>query len=139
MKISVKIAEQTFEVEVGDLSSRPILATVDGEIFEVWPEQNEGKAEEFIISSPTPSRIPTLPVTIVVNKSSTVAAPIPGVITAVKVKPGDPVTAGQELCTLEAMKMKNAIRANREGTIHAVLVEVGDHVRHAQPLMKYDD
>jgi biotin carboxyl carrier protein len=36
------------------------------------------------------------------------------VIVAVAVKPGDAIKAGQELLTLEAMKMKNAIRSNRD-------------------------
>ena len=139
MKISVKIAEQHFEVEVGDLSSRPILATIDGEAFEVWLEQKEDSPEPHPAADLIPTRPPAAPVTLAAHSSKAVAAPIPGVITAVKVKPGDSVSAGQELCILEAMKMKNAIRANREGTIHAVLVEVGDHVRHAQPLMDFTD
>lgn len=139
MKISVKIAEQNFEVEVGDLSSRPILATVDGETIEVWPEPMEGKPEYRPVFSATPSIRPAAPVTLAVHTSKTVNAPIPGVITAIKVKPGDSIAVGQELCTLEAMKMKNAIRSNREGTVHSILVEAGDHVRHAQPLLDFTD
>ena len=55
-------------------------------------------------------------------------APLPGVIVAVMVKPGDSVSHGQELCTLEAMKMKNAIKSHRDGTIDSVAVTVGDQV-----------
>ena len=38
---------------------------------------------------------------------------------------------------LEAMKMKNPIRATREGTVATVLISVGDHVRHGQPLVEF--
>jgi len=57
----------------------------------------------------------------------------------VAVKPGDAIKAGQELLTLEAMKMKNAIRSNRDGVIASVLVAVGDHVKHGQPLVEFSE
>lgn len=38
MKIHVKIEDTTYEVSVGDLSARPVIASVDGQDFEVWPE-----------------------------------------------------------------------------------------------------
>ena len=54
-------------------------------------------------------------------------------------KPGDTVETGQVLCTLEAMKMNNAIRASRDGTIARIHVAPGDHVKHGQPLMEFSD
>ena len=66
-------------------------------------------------------------------------APIPGKIIAVFVHEGDLVSVGQELLTLEAMKMKNAIRANRDGTIASVLVANGDSVKHGQPLIEFTE
>jgi len=59
------------------------------------------------------------------------------VIVAILVKPGQTVKRGQELCTLEAMKMKNAIRSNREGMIELIEVNVGDQVNHGQVLITY--
>jgi biotin carboxyl carrier protein len=66
-----------------------------------------------------------------------VLAPLPGVIVAVLVKPGDQVARGQELCTLEAMKMKNAIKSSREGIIDTIAVNIGDQVNHGQMLMSF--
>lgn len=66
-------------------------------------------------------------------------APIPGVIISIIVNEGDKVTFGQELCILEAMKMKNVIRAGRAGTIAKVLVKEGESVQHSQVLMEYED
>ncbi len=71
--------------------------------------------------------------------SATVIAPIPGTIIAVSVQPGDRVEHGQELCVLEAMKMKNAIRATRAGMVSKVHVAVGAQVRQGQPLVSYSD
>jgi biotin carboxyl carrier protein len=66
-----------------------------------------------------------------------VVSPLPGVIIAIMVKPGERVTRGQELCTLEAMKMKNAIRANRDGVVASIEVNIGDQVGHNQVLITY--
>ena len=140
MKLRVKIDDQTFEVEVGDLSSRPVLATMDGETFEVWPEeaQTTTPIQSFkpapvtqVVSSPRPV------VANNVNRSKNVIAPIPGMIISILVKEGDAVIPGQELCSLEAMKMKNAIRSTHSGKIARIMVKTGDHVTQGQPLIEY--
>jgi len=150
MKLHVKINEQTYEVEIGDLSARPVLAVVDGETFEVWPEEAQSEPAPALAARPAPA-IPAqtsppaapLPVRAPsgagVDRGKVVAAPIPGTIVNVCVKEGDQINLGQELFTLEAMKMKNAIRANRSGKIGKVLVNLGDRVNQGQPLIEYAD
>ena len=68
-----------------------------------------------------------------------VRAPIPGVILIVAVQPGASVTPGQELCVLEAMKMRNPICAGRAGVIQTVHVTAGKHVQHREVLMEFAD
>jgi len=57
-----------------------------------------------------------------------VASPMPGVVVDVHVNVGDSVTAGAELLTLEAMKMRNKIRAEVDGTVKAIKVVKGQTV-----------
>ncbi len=142
MKMKLKIENETFEVEVGDLNARPILATVNGETFEVTPEfaaeivQTVSVAQT--VSAPvavTPKPAASAPAA----GGKSVVAPIPGVIDSIKVREGDSVAAGQELMILEAMKMKNAIRANRPGKIARILVSVGDQVPHNHVLLEFAD
>jgi biotin carboxyl carrier protein len=147
MKVTVTIDGQTFSVEVGDLHARPIQATVDGQTFEVWPEdaaQAEPTAPLTVAAAANPA--PPRPVVTAAAKptngasaASAITAPIPGVIIAVAVQAGATVRAGQELCTLEAMKMNNTIRAPRDGRISGVAVSVGQSVRQRQVLMEYAD
>jgi len=66
-----------------------------------------------------------------------VYAPLPGVIHAIEVQPGDTVEEGQVLCVVEAMKMNNLIRASQAGEIGQVHIRVGQHVRHNDPLVEY--
>jgi len=148
MKITVKVDNQTYEVEVGDIHDRPVMAVVDGEAFEVWPEEvliSHPSTHSHAVplqaaaqpapKAPAPAAAPTAGV----DNAKAVRAPIPGVIISVAVKAGDVVKHGQELCILEAMKMKNVIRASRAGTIGVVHTTAQQHVKHHDVLMEYTD
>jgi biotin carboxyl carrier protein len=146
MKLRVKIDDQTFEVEVGDLNARPILATLEGETFEVWPEETSARETPTVPAvrpqvtaavAPVVKTAPASPANGPVDHSKVLMAPIPGTIVSIAVKEGDNVKAGQEICSLEAMKMKNAIRANHSGTIARILINSGDRVNQGQPLVEY--
>ncbi len=152
MNIKVKIENQTFEVNVVDLNTRPILATVDGQTFEVWPEEMPRMVAAPAAVQTVPVAAPaTAPVTSPAPAAKLAAAstgaaptgaitaPIPGVIVLISVKEGESVKKGQELVVLEAMKMKNSIRSNRDGVIGEIKVKVGDHVAHSQALITYKE
>jgi biotin carboxyl carrier protein len=132
MKIHVKIQNRTFEVRIGDIHARPIQASVDGETFEVWPEEMTLPSEDYqppatsSANKPVKSVSLDRPTSSAADKIKQVKAPIPGVIISIIVGEGDKVTYGQELCILEAMKMK-------------VLVKKGESVQHSQVLMEYED
>ena len=57
-----------------------------------------------------------------------IAAPMPGKIVRVLVKPGDKVKAGQGLLVVEAMKMQNEIRSPKTGTVERLLAKEGQPV-----------
>jgi biotin carboxyl carrier protein len=146
MKLKLKIENQTFNVELGNLNTSPVLASVDGETFEVYIEESERRstasasaislataavAVEPVMAASTPAPASGGP--------RVVTAPIPGTIIGVSVKVGDSVEYGQELCTLEAMKMKNIIRATRAGKIGVIHISKSDKVRQGQPLLEYSE
>jgi biotin carboxyl carrier protein len=62
-------------------------------------------------------------------------APLGGVVIEINVKVGDVVKAGDKIMTIEAMKMKTAVSAHRDGTVSALPVKVGDAVDAGQVLL----
>jgi biotin carboxyl carrier protein len=64
-----------------------------------------------------------------------IKAPLPGVIIRVLVSQGDEVNAGQTLCTLETMKMENAIRTEKAGRVTAVNITPGQSVLQDEVLI----
>lgn len=57
-----------------------------------------------------------------------VSAPMPGVISTLAVSVGQDVTAGDVICSIEAMKMETAIHIERDGKIAEVLIKAGDQI-----------
>lgn len=57
-----------------------------------------------------------------------VGAPMPGVVSALAVSPGQAVKAGDVLLSIEAMKMETALHAERDGVVAEVLVKAGDQI-----------
>ncbi|OAN52220.1 3-methylcrotonyl-CoA carboxylase [Paramagnetospirillum marisnigri] len=66
------------------------------------------------------------------------AAPMPGTVVQVLVKPGDVVTGGQPLIVVEAMKMEHTIKAPGDGAVTAVHYGVGDAVAEGADLLDFE-
>ena len=60
-----------------------------------------------------------------------------GMVVNVKAKVGDEVEVGQELVIIEAMKMENAICAEKKAKISHIQVNQGDNVSFGQDLIEF--
>ena len=93
---------------------------------------SDGKCHRLILDDPL-ARIG------VVTAIGNFAAPMPGRITAVHVRRGERVIAGQRLITLEAMKMEHVISTPSDGIIKEVCYAVGDQVAEGTTLVEFDE
>lgn len=59
---------------------------------------------------------------------SGIKSPLPGVILNIKVNVGDTVKKGDTIIILEAMKMENSIKADRDGKVTEINVKQGESV-----------
>jgi propionyl-CoA carboxylase alpha chain len=69
-----------------------------------------------------------MPVKILSDSEKSVRCPMPGLVVSVAVAEGQEVKAGETLAVVEAMKMENILRAERDGTIKKIRVKPGDSV-----------
>ena len=69
-----------------------------------------------------------LPVKAPPDTSRTVVSPMPGLVVSMDVIEGEEVKEGQVICVIEAMKMQNIIRAERDGQIKLLGAKTGDSV-----------
>ncbi|TGR23178.1 MULTISPECIES: acetyl/propionyl/methylcrotonyl-CoA carboxylase subunit alpha [unclassified Mesorhizobium] len=72
------------------------------------------------------------------DTSRMLLCPMPGVITAISVKAGDQVEAGQVLATVEAMKMENVLRAERRATVRRIATEAGASLAVDELIMEFE-
>ena len=136
MKYIVKVADQTYEVEIVDIHARPVIARVGDQEFEVSPQT---EVKPAIFKEPNefePADVSKQPSSPSVGPSE-LRAPLPGTILEIFVKSGDHIETGQVLLVIEAMKMKNSIRSTRAGKITDVLVSAGQTVAHKQALVRF--
>lgn len=139
MKYIVKVADRSYEVEIDDIHARPVIARVDGQEFEVTPENGKQpvpvKEAEEVVKPVEFSKQPSGP-NLGANE---LTAPLPGTVIEIFVKPEEQIESGQVILIIEAMKMKNSIRATRAGKISEVLVSAGQTVAHKQALVRFAD
>src|SRR5262245_106912 len=64
--------------------------------------------------------------------------PMPGLIVSIAVEVGQGVKAGEPLAIVEAMKMENILRAERDGTVKAIHVRKGDSLAVDAVIMEFE-
>ncbi|PIB90021.1 acetyl/propionyl/methylcrotonyl-CoA carboxylase subunit alpha [Caulobacter sp. FWC2] len=71
------------------------------------------------------------------DTSKLVLSPMPGLVVSMDVAAGQQVREGEVVCVLEAMKMQNIIRAERDGVVKAVNAKGGDPVAADEVLVEF--
>ncbi len=71
------------------------------------------------------------------DTSKMVLSPMPGLVVTLDVAVGQEVRAGEAVAVIEAMKMQNIIRAERDGTVKAVNAAAGDSVAADEVLVEF--
>ena len=130
-KIWVEVEGERFLVEILDINQRPITAIVEGSRFEL--ELDEINPELENRTEPKSLQTHSVPGGAVCE----VTSPMPGDIVQILVAPGQAVKAGDPLCVLDAMKMKNTIHAPQDGRIEKIFVTEGQTVEFGTELLRF--
>ncbi|WP_400086655.1 acetyl-CoA carboxylase biotin carboxylase subunit [Yoonia sp. R78084] len=79
-----------------------------------------------------------MPEKVAPDTSKYLLCPMPGLIVKIDVAEGDEVQEGQALCTVEAMKMENILRAEKKGTVKAIKAAAGDSLAVDEVIMEFE-
>ena len=72
------------------------------------------------------------------DTSKMLLCPMPGVVVKMNVAVGDEVQEGQALCTIEAMKMENILRAEKKATVTKINAGAGDSLAVDEVIMEFE-
>jgi propionyl-CoA carboxylase alpha chain len=65
-------------------------------------------------------------------------SPMPGLLSELAVRVGQPIKAGEKLAVIEAMKMENVLRAERDAVVKSLLAKAGDSLAVDQPIVEFE-
>ena len=78
-----------------------------------------------------------MPVKAASDTGKLVLCPMPGLVRSIAVSVGQEVKAGEALAVVEAMKMENLLRAERDGTVKKILAKPGDSLAVDAVIMEF--
>ncbi|MFB9149751.1 acetyl-CoA carboxylase biotin carboxylase subunit [Roseovarius ramblicola] len=121
-----------------DVDGRPLVLKV-GKITQGFRIRSRGADLKVNIRTPRQAELAALmPEKLAADTSKMLLCPMPGMIVKVNVAEGDEVQEGQALCTVEAMKMENILRAERKATVAKVNAAPGDSLAVDDVIMEFE-
>jgi len=137
-------------LELKDVAWRPgapvFSGVLDGRAFiaEVKPaaegfviRHRAAQARVLVLTPRSAELHEKLPPRQVADTSKMVLSPMPGLVVAIDVVAGQEVRSGEAVAIIEAMKMQNIIRAERDGVVKAVNAKAGDSVAADEVLVEF--
>jgi len=103
--------------------------------FELAYRGHEAKA--FVYTEREARYARLMPAKKLSDSEKAVRSPMPGLVVSTAVSEGQEVKAGETLAVIEAMKMENILRAERDGVIKTIRVKPGDSVAVDAVIMEF--
>ena len=99
----------------------------------------DGAQYQCMVLSPLGAELQRrMPIKVPPDTSKFVMSPMPGLLTAISVKVGEAVTAGQKLAAIEAMKMENTLIAAQDGVVAEICANVGESLAVDQLIIRFE-
>jgi propionyl-CoA carboxylase alpha chain len=149
-RLSVELPDEGRTIDLETLDWRPgkpvFLGRLDGKPFtvQVTPaaegftiRHRAAKAKVLVLTPRSAELHDKLPEKQAADTSKLVLSPMPGLVVSMDVATGQQVREGEVVCVLEAMKMQNIIRAERDGVVKAVNAKGGDPVAADEVLVEF--
>ena len=122
----------------GILDDAPFTAEVkriaDG--FDV--RSRASKSRVRVLSPHVAELFARLPEKVAADTSKLIQSPMPGLVVSIAVVPGQSVKTGETVAIIEAMKMQNIMKAERDGVVKLVGAKAGDPVAADDVLVEFE-
>jgi propionyl-CoA carboxylase alpha chain len=129
------IGETLFQ---GTVDGAPLTVQIDrrGTSYRLYHSGSEQDVR--VLSLRAAELAAKMPVKVPPDTSRLLLSPMPGLLSSVAVEPGLEVKAGEVLAVVEAMKMENVLRAERDGTVKTLHAAPGDSLAVDQVILEFE-
>ena len=144
----VSFGEKSVKIASNWVPGMPILnASIDGKDIAIevdrnslgWTLTTDGVAKHVrVLSRRGAELLAKMPEKEAPDTSKFLLCPMPGLVVSVAVEVGDEVKAGQALAVVEAMKMENILRAEKDATVKSVSAAAGDSLAVDAVMMEFE-
>lgn len=149
--LTLELTDQDRELKLSDIEWRPGMAqfravlddapftaevrrVADG--FEI--RSRATKARVRVLTPAIAELFARLPEKVAADTSKLVLSPMPGLVVSINVTPGQEVKTGETVAIIEAMKMQNILKAERDGVVKSVSAAAGDPVAADDVLVEFE-
>ena len=120
------------------LDDVPFTAEV-ARVADGWRIRSRAARARVRVLSPTVAALyARLPDKVAADTSKLIVSPMPGLVVAIPVAVGQEVKTGETVAIIEAMKMQNILKAERDGVVKAVGAAAGDPVAADDVLVEFE-
>ncbi len=120
------------------VDGRPLVLKV-GKVPGGFRLRTRGADVKVHVRTPRQAELATLmPEKLPPDTSRMLLCPMPGLVVKIDVEEGQEVQDGQALCTVEAMKMENILRAERKGVVAKINAAPGDSLAVDDVIMEFE-
>src|SRR5205085_11182519 len=121
----------------GTIDDRPIAVQVRSVLngFDLFHRGVETRAYVYTEREAAAARL--MPAKKIVDSGKAVRCPMPGLVVSIAVAEGQDVKAGETLAVVEAMKMENVLRAERDAVVKSIKAKAGDSLAVDQIILEF--
>ncbi len=122
----------------GRVDGRPVTVQIDRRGPSLRLTHGGAEVEVLVLRPKVAELAARMPAKQPPDLSRFLLSPMPGLLVKVAVAAGQEVKAGEELAVVEAMKMENVLRAERDGVVARIHAEPGASLTVDQAILEFD-
>ena len=120
------------------INGEPVIMQVDRET-PGWTVMYRGASVAITVRPPNSASLAELmPEKVVADTSKYLLCPMPGLIVSIAVQDGQEVKAGETLAVVEAMKMENVLKAEKDATVSKIVASPGDSLAVDEVIIEFE-